>query len=393
MLVTTTLLAVLLPLGSRAEESKFKFAGDIRGRGEGFRFSADETGSKKERRWRMRYRLRLNMTATVNEYADVKVRLGTGASDSRSGNVTLGGGPDFGPDAFSVRRAYLTLSPFKGGDFEGGRLMFEFGRVPNPFLWKNGEDKMLWDSDINLAGFSTIFSMGVGQSGNLFASTGYYVLEEISGDKDPMLAAIQAGVLGTIGGLEGGVRGTYYRFDRLTAEFVQRGVDGTDGATSSAGNIQDGLTGNPMGGQMNVLEGQAFAEAFGDGTWPLVAFGGYSHNASATASAALPDVGADPDAFNVGVHVGDKGEVVKVGASYYYIEANAFPSQLIDSDILDGVTNRKGATAFVAKRVMTNADLQVTVLNSDAIKTDPGYFGSATDSERWRTQIDLSYKF
>lgn len=389
------IVLVLFPLQGRAQ-SKLEFNGDIRARGEGFRFSEDETGSaKKARRFRLRYRLRLNGKATVNEYMSFAMRVGTGADDSRSGNVTLGGMVDYGPDAFGIRRAYMTLSPFKGGEFHEGRgeLSFDFGRVPNPYIWKNGEDKMLWDSDINLAGVNVLFGHKLGEDADVFANGGYYTLQEVSGAKDPIMGGLQAGVTGKVASASAGVRGSWYRFDRLTADFIMRGVDGTDGSTPAAGNIQDGLTGDPMGGRMNVFEGQGFVGLFEQGDWPVTAFGGYSHNASAKASQALTDVKASPSAYNFGAQAGSKKKVVQVGASYYYIEANAFPSQFIDSDVLDGVTNRKGFTAFVAKNVATNTDFKFTALLSDAIETTPGYFGSDKDSERFRYQIDLSMKF
>jgi hypothetical protein len=388
------MLVILLPLTSRSEQ-KLQFSGDMRGRLETFRFSQDETGSKKDSRGRLRYRLRLNAGAAINDYLGFDLRVGTGASDSRSGNVTLGGMVDFGPDAFGIRRAYLTVNPYAGGKLPGdnGNWAFQFGRVPNPFLWKNGEDKMLWDGDINLSGASTTFDIAAGGAGSVFVNAGYFVLEEKSSDKDAFMASAQAGVTGGSSSVKAGARGTFYRFDRLTKAFIDRGVDGTGGATSGGGNIADGLTGDPNGGQMNVVEGQAFLGAAQDGTWPIVAFGGASYNASAKASVASPGVGKDANAFNAGIHVGSKKKVAQFGASYYYIEANAFPSQFIDSDLLDGVTNRDGFVVTFAKSLTKVADLGLTLLYSDAIQDSPAYATSVQDSERFRTQFDLAVKF
>lgn len=387
------MLVVLLPLKSRSEQ-KLQFSGDMRGRLENFRFSEDETGSKKERRARLRYRLRLNAGAAVNDHLAFDLRVGTGVGDSRSGNVTLGDMVDFGPDAFGIRRAYLTIFPFAGGGLGSreGSWALQFGRVPNPFLWKNGDDKMLWDGDINLSGLSTMFDIATGGAASIFANAGYFVLEEKSSDRDAYLASIQAGV--TAGStVKFGVRGSYYRFDRLSQGFIDRGVDGTGGATSGGGNIADGLTGDPKGGQMNVGEGQAFVKLAQGGNWPIVAFGGASQNASAKASGANPGVGKNSDAFNAGIHVGDKKKIAQFGASYYYTEANAFPSQFIDSDVLDGVTNRDGFLASFAKTVSKTADVGVTVFYSDAIQDGPEYATSVKDSERLRTQVDLAVKF
>lgn len=388
------MLVVLLPLKSRSEQ-KLVFSGDMRGRLENFRFSEDETGSKKNSRGRLRYRLRINAGAVINEHLGFDVRIGTGADDSRSGNVTLGGMVDFGPDAIGLRRAYMTVKPFANGELPGhdGHWVVRFGRVPNPFLWKNGDDKMLWDGDINLSGMCTALDVAAGGAANLFVNAGYFVLEEKSSDKDALMASAQAGAI--VGGSsgKGGVRGTFYRFDGLTKAFVDRGVDGTGGATSGGGNIADGLTGDPNGGQMNVIEAQAFVEVARGGSWPIVAFGGGSHNASAEASAASSGVEKEANAYNAGVHVGDKKKVVQFGAAYYQIQANAFPSQFIDSDILDGVTNRDGFMAFLAKALTKNAEFGITALYSDAIQDESAFATSVKDSERLRTMVDLSVKF
>lgn len=390
---------VVLPPTVEAEnedEQRIEFSGDFRGRLETFRFSEDETGDKKNRRSRLRYRFRLNASATINEHVSAAVRLTTGDTDSRSGNQTLGSPVDFGTNEIDVRRAYLTISPYRDGSLPGGRdgkWTFDFGRVPNPLLWKNGQDKMLWDSDIALAGLSTRFHIATAGAIKLSANAGYYVLDENSGGKDPYMLPGQIGIEGDVAdGLSMGVRGTYYYFDQLDDAFIQRGVDGTGGVTDGGGNIPDGLTGKIDGGTMNVVEAQAFTKVSKAEKWPITVYGGFSNNMSAEASDSIPVAGKESKAFNVGGDVGDKKKVIRVGVALYYIEANAFPSQFIDSDFLDGRTNRKGMLLYFSRRIIKSTDFNIQGFLSDAIESNltPA---SVAGSERHRWQFDLAVAF
>ena len=400
IVLTVLLLALLgwIPLEGAAEESesKLKFSGDLRGRWEGFWFSEDETSTKKESRRRIRYRLRLDAKATINERAGLAIRIGTGLIDNRSGNQTLGSPVDFGPNTLGIRRAYLILSPFMNGGLgkRDGHWAFQFGRVPVPFVWKkNGKDIMLWDHDINPAGISTTFDMAVGQRASIFANVGSFVIDENSSDEDLYLVGVQGGINGELSSnTKAGLRGSFYYFDNLDEDFINRGVNGINGVTSGGGNIPDGLTGDPNGGTLEVAATQAFVKFLEDEAWPLVAFGGYSNNFSAAPSDTF-NVGKENIAYNVGVEGGDKKKSVQLGVAYYHIEANAFPSQYIDSDLLDGYTNRRGLLVYGARQLMKSADFKVQLFLSDAIATDVGFEDSVRGSERTRIQVDLVYKF
>jgi hypothetical protein len=147
-----------LPMTAAAEEAKLKFSGDLRGRLEGFWYDADASGSRKQDRRRIRYRLRLNADATINDHSAVSILIASGGIDSRSGNQTLGSPAHFGPNELNIRRAYLIIMPFKSGSLPNrdGHWEFHFGRIPMPFVWKNGKDIMLWDNDINPTGLSIL---------------------------------------------------------------------------------------------------------------------------------------------------------------------------------------------------------------------------------------------
>ena len=388
---------------SKAEEAKkgLQFGGSVRGRYEFISYLTDATGSKKDTRGRIRYRLRFDAKATINPHSQFYGRLVSG-TDSRSGNATLGDPVDFGPTELTIRYAALVITPWSDGALPSGngKWSFDFGRVKNPYVWKgHGKDLMLWDNDIALAGLGTQFSHQLGGSGQFFINTGFYQFDETSssGANDPFMTPVQGGVVFAGENVSGGIRGSYFYMDELDADFVQRGVngentDGSDGATSAGGNVSDGLTGSADGGQLQVVETQAFV-GIGLGSVPLVLSGGYSNNNSAEASVIDPSVGKNSVAYNIQVEVGSKKKALLAGIGGYHIEANAFPSQFIDSDLLDGHTNREGLLIYLAKTVLKDTDLGLQFFRSDAIDKDPSLGDSVKNSKRNRLQIDLLYKF
>jgi len=381
-------------------EARFKFGGSMRGRFEYFRFSEDESGkSKQDPRGRLRYRFRLDGKFRVNDRAKFQFRLVSG-NDSRSGNQTIGDPVDFGPNSFSIRKAMMTLTPWADGKLPGdkGYWGFDFGRVTNPFVWKgNGRDMMLWDNDIALGGLSTVFNYKVGDTSRLLFNAGWYAIDENKdGDKDPAMGAAQLGF--TAGGkTRAGIRGSFYHFYELDEDFVHRGVDGKNadgskGSTSSGGNVPDGLTGSVDGGKLDVVSTQGFV-GFMAGSVAMTGFGGYSTNMSAEASELFPGVDKENVAYNGGLEGGNRKGWFKLGAAYFYIEANAFPSQFIDSDFLDGHTNRHGLLLYFQKQVMKSTDFNVQLFSSDAIETGDVTEALIKDSERVRLQVDLLYRF
>ena len=379
--------AVSVPTYADDEEKKVKFSGDFRGRIEKFSFSKDETGSDRPSRSRLRYRFRVNMKATINDHFRAAARLTTNPEDNRSGNQTIGSPDDFFPNEFALRRAYLTYLPFSGGDLGGGpdgSWSFDFGRVPNPFIWKSCVDKMVWDGDIALAGASTQFDIMASETFKLFANTGWYAVDENSTAKDPYLAPFQAGVeIEPNDSVEFGARGTYYYYDRLDTNFVKRSTEN--------GNTEDGLTGDPMGGSLSIVEGHGYVKFAGNETWPITAFGGVAVNTSAAVSAAAPDAGKADTAYNLGLDIGNKKKAVRLGVTYVYFEANSLVSQFTDSDYLDGVTNRKGVIGWVQRTLLKNTDGAFTLFWSDGI--EPAFSDSNKNSERVRLIFDLSVKF
>jgi len=396
LLAAAVMAAAGIPQDSFAgddEEGRLKIGGSMRGRYELFRFSEDETGSKKDTRGRIRYRFRLDGKVTLNHKANFKFRLVSG-NDSRSGNQTLGDPVDFSPNNIVIRQAMMVFTPWANGMLPNGKGYwdFAFGRVSNPFVWKNGQDKMLWDNDIALAGLSTTFNHKLGDPAKVSVNAGYYVIDENSSGRDPEMGSAQVRFEGGGESVTAGIKGTYYYYQELDSLFIQRGVDGEGGVTNSGGNIPDGLTGSVYGGKLQVAATQAYLKAKA-GKVPMVLYGGYSTNLSAEPSQIYEGVGKNNIAYNVGLEGGDKKKWIKLGLAWYHIEANAFPSQFIDSDYLDGRTNRQGAFLYLSRTVMKKTDFNVQTFLSDAIETAGGFDDSVTNSERFRLQVDILYKF
>jgi hypothetical protein len=85
---------------------------------------------------------------------------------------------------------------------------------------------------------------------------------------------------------------------------------------------------------------------------------------------------------------------VTLGGAYYAIEANAWPSQFIDSDLFDGFTNREGFAFYAVREILPNTDLSLTTFFSNDIDDNITSFPvSVRDAERFRIQADLEVKF
>jgi hypothetical protein len=327
--------------------------------------------------------------------------MGTGAIDNRSGNQTLGKPVDFAPSAFTIRRAYLTFYPWAKGTLASrdGHLSLHFGRVAIPFVWKNGKDIMLLDNDLNPNGLSANFDIKLGSTARLFVNAGGFIIEEKSSEEDPYYSGLQAGIDNKFSDeVKAGIRGSWYYFGNLDSTFLQRGIDGEGGVTSAGGNIPSGLTGDPNGGGMAVLEAQAFVEFGESENWPVTAFGGVSNNQDASETMFEEEtdnltIDKESMAYNAGVQFGSKKKTVLLGAAYYHIEANAFPSQFIDSDLLDGHTNRKGVLVYFKRRILSGTDFNVQFFRSDAIEEGNVFVDSVKNSKRHRIQVDLVYAF
>jgi hypothetical protein len=395
---------------------RISFSGDLRARHESFWYDEDETGTDRNNRFRGRYRARLNVDAVVNDRVEVALRLASGSDDNRSTNQTLGSSLDFDSDPIVFDLAYATLTPWAGGDVPGlerSYLGVDVGKVENPYRWKVGKDFMLWDGDIHFEGASLKFVTEVNEMLDIFATTGFYVIDENSTSKDPALTAIQlGGHLEPGDGIQVGARGSWYRFSALNSAFPTRGASSgfSSSVTSGGGNILDGLTGSAAGNDLSVMETAAYLKLGLIEDWPITLYGTYSTNLDAeggngtflldTDGDGLPDTtvttagaSSDGEAWGIGLELGDKKKYAKLGFGYWRIEANAFPSQFIDSDLFDGVTNRSGFAVYGSRQLFANTDLNLAAFFSDEIRSSAPYAVSVSNAERVRLQTDIVFKF
>ncbi len=95
----------------------------------------------------------------------------------------------------------------------------------------------------------------------------------------------------------------------------------------------------------------------------------------------------------IGGDIGDKGQNVRLRMLYAWMEANAFPAQFIDSDLHDGVTNRKGFVWGLTRTVASDTDVSLTAFLMDPIKDSGAYLNSLAGSERFRLQANVVYAF
>jgi len=378
---------------------KISVWGDFRARYEGFWYQRDPDGMREDSQQRGRYRLRVGMRADVNEYIAAIMQLATGAGDNRSANQTFGGNLDWGKDLIEVDLAYVQLTPFpeEGQLPLDGTFVVDAGRVPNPFLWKNGRDVMLWDNDINLEGADMRFTAHPADPIELFANTGYFIDDENSGSKDPGLFAAQLGANArATDTLTFGGRVSFFQFVSLDEAFVERAASSTNGpsVTTGGGNILDGLTGDANGGTMGILATAFYLRSSYFEVLPITLYGSFSSNLSAEASVLFPGAGKENEAWMVGLELGDKKKYVQFGAGYSYLEANAFPSMFVESDFYDGQTNRKGWLVYGSREVFHNTDLILTAFLNKAIDNAlPAYEDSVPGAHRLRLQADLLVKF
>ena len=370
-----------------------RLSGDLRLRGDGQWFDEDDVEDPSNR-YRGRYRMRLAATADVNAWTTASLRIVSGTGENRSANTTFGRpGPDFDIDPLHLDRAFIELRAPEHWLPDGSSLAVDGGKQPNPFLWKAARDLMLWDNDITPEGVALRARSEVARGLQLYANAGYFILDENSSRSDPHVIGTQIGTdwTGDAQPIAAGGRVSWYGFRSLDSAFLQRGIDGTGGVTASGGNLPGLIDG---AGDIDVGELGAYVTWKGFEGWPITLYGYLANNFSASSSSATPEAGSESLAWSLGLEVGDRRHWVQLGVAYLWMEANAFPSQLIDSDFLDGITNRRGLAFYGSRQILPNTDLKMSLLVSDAIEDAlPDFADSVGGSERLRLLTDLVVAF
>jgi hypothetical protein len=371
--------------------SRIQWSGDVRLRVEDFWYDDDDFNTDQPDRDRFRYRLRLAALAPIHDLVDAGFRLVSGEDDLRSQNQSAGRvGPDFDPDSIFIDQVYLTFKAPREWLGEGGQLKATGGKMANPFLWKNSRDNLLWDNDITPEGGAVQLALKPAEMWTLYANTGYFILDENTAAQDPHVLGVQGGfdVMPT-DLVSLGARASWYEWHSLDSDFFQRGIDGTGGSTASAGgNLPGGLS---DGSSFGAGELAAYLRWAAIEHWPIRIFGHYAKNLDAESVAGS---GEQDTGWNGGLEIGDPKVFVLLGAGYYELEADFWPSQFTESDLVDGFTNRKGWAFYVVRQLFTNTDLSLTLLRSFEIEDDqPTFDDSLVNAERFRLQTDVLVRF
>ncbi len=377
--------------------------GDFRARFEGFVFDTDSLGVSAKDRYGFRYRLRLGAKVDINDYFDVAFRLSTGP-DAKSSNQTLGSGVDFDPDGVFVDQAYLTAKPFANVALPlAGQSHVRFGKMPNPFRSKQGSDLIIWDVDIMPEGVAVNYSLQPVDDVKLNLDLGYYIIEEISGrSADPHVLAIQLDSTWQVTSELGvGFTPSFYAYRNLDDAFFERASHAASGfGKSSGGNVPGGLT---TSDHIHIADFRGFATYDGLPDWPITVYGNVLENFSAERQPVFA-AGKEDLAWSVGVKLGDRQKIVELGAAYFYVEANAVPSNFTDSDIFDGKTNGKGWYLSAARRIFAHTDFKLEAFLSDDIagkihssdvSGDPPetFVDAVKNHDRYRFRADVIVKW
>ncbi len=385
---------------------RIDFYGDFRSRFEGFVFNEDALGNDPKDIYSWRYRLRFGVKTDINDYFDAAFQLATGP-DARSGNQTLGSGVDFDPDDIFVDQAYLTLTPFGARDLPMDQSAHvRFGKVPNPFISKKGDDLILFDVDIQPEGIAIQYGLSPWDCLDLNLDLAYFLVEAIPvRSADPHLLALQLEkTWKPMDDLTIGLADSFYFYRNLDQDFFDRGSFAAKGFGAGGGNVPGGLSDRNT---VHIMDYRAYVQYKGIDDWPVTVFGNFVKNLSAENTSGF---GASKEdlAWSAGLEVGDKKKWVQMSAAYFQVEANAVPANFVDSDLFDARTNGEGWHFKLARQIFKNTDLKADLFLSDALDHDlygpttsaggpddpPTFFDDAVENhDRLRFRIDVVVKW
>jgi hypothetical protein len=366
-----------------------EWSGDLRLRYEAFYFDNDSRGFDEDNRYRFRYRARLGFKKKINDWATVAMRFASGEDDHRSANQTLGkNDPDFDPDDIFIDRAYAEL---RLPERHGVKAKIHAGKVPNPFVWKHGKDLLIMEKDINPEGGTLLAYRPLSERTDLFLHVGGYILSENQGkdnpgdtdqSSDPKVFGVQLGGTSRLSDtVEGGLRLSGYEWRSLDSAFITR--------ATGKGNLTSAFDGRARLGNVTGFLNFACSD-----NWPLKVYGTYIRNFTADPAVVGGFLEDEEDtAWGGGLEIGSPKNWAKLGVSYFHVEANSVVAQFIDSDLFDGLTNRRGWYLYASKRLAPGIEVKMEFFDSDSIKNDVGFATSVANADRKRFRTDLVFSY
>ena len=366
-----------------------EWSGDLRLRHEAFWFDGDATGTPEpDNRYRFRYRARLGFQKQLGDRIRVGMHLASGVGSNRGANVSFGELPDFRPDDIFIDQAWVELQ--LGDGPVDTRLVL--GKVANPFLWRVGLDRLMWDPDITPEGGYIQARQSFGERSELWATLGAFIAKENSGvvgsKSDPKVFVLQLGASRWLtDGIEVGGRVSGYEWRSLDRPFIER--------AKLFGNLDSAFDGKARIGELSAYARFTAADA-----WPVLLHGSFERNFTAD-SALIGGVPTDAEdiAWGAGFEVGDATKNAKLGFTFFRVEANAIVATFADSDVLDGQTNREGFVAYASRKLGPHVELRLTFYDAEEIRSSSPFAGSLPPinslrgADRRRLQSDLLVTF
>lgn len=383
----------------------FDFAGDFRVRYEQFWYGKGLQGVEADDNNRVRYRVRFGFTKQIVPWALIGVRVVTDTNDYRSTNISVGQNPDFSFDNIFLDRAYAQFN-VPAPDVQLNTTVL-VGKFTNPFIWRATMDKIIWDEDVSLEGIAITPTWTPTESTRIWGNFGYFVELQQASLVDPRLWAYQLNAHQNLFDemVEVAARVSYYDWEHLendpnvAATPTSLAQNGFFARTFANGNQPIGFKNNSA----RFVETTAYANFRYIENWPILIWGTYVNNLSARSGvvAAVP-VDAQNEAWGVGVEFGNARKWARLGMVYHSIEANGVIAEYTDSDMFDGLTNRREYGFYGARELVTNLELRIFLWGAHTIKTTqsgvgdgPYNISSTTDSRanRKRLQVDLNFLY
>ena len=378
--------------------SRFIWSGDVRLRDEQFWYGNAGLGqSPANDNNRIRYRVRFGFTNDVLPWATVGVRLATTNANGQynSTNISAGETSNFAYDGVFFDQVYAQFRLPDPGNI-GLATTVTAGKFANPFVWKHGLDKIVWDEDITPEGVVGVANYAPAENVKLYFNTGYFVELQNASHTDPRVWAFQGG--GSIRPtetVEMGARVSFYDWEALNND--PNFIPGNE----ALGNLPTAFNADMH--QMHIIESSGYVTWGVITNWPMTFWGTWIQNLSAEPGIVKTvSVGANDVAYAFGWEIGDPKAWFKAGIAWNHVEANAVPALFTDSDMFDNQTNREGIALYGSREVAQNTEVRLWLWDKSPIKTTQSGVGGGpfnisksvdSQADRLRLQADLMFKF
>ncbi|MFC1760494.1 putative porin [Planctomycetota bacterium] len=359
---------------------KISWYGDFRYRHEEIN---DQGRSSDSRYSRDRIRARIGMRAEISDEILFNIRLGTGSSDPKSANQTLG--DSWSSKPVWVDRAYIAYRPKALPGFGIG-----IGKDETPY-YKVGKNQMLWDDDLNMEGVYAEYTGDITSSTQITGSAGGFWVVERHGS-----SSVDTGMLGLQGLIEQTITesskvvggGSYYGFTNLKGQQALSNGWNT-GSNNFYGNDNSG------GGTPVYLMDYKLLELFlswesAFGSLPYSVFGSWVQNMDAIANSVTGDKEDTGYIAGVTLNKPQKQWDWQLAYDYRQVKADAVVGQFTDSDFFGGNTGGKGHRVSGGLQLQKNTQLVATFFIDNEYDAS---HGADTGKKYNRIQLDLKVKF